>query len=133
MQPEVGGTAQGTERRSTLGLEDVGIPWEPITWRTSIIHRRERWRCGGLSACPGGGGAGQCFWEREACSGVQEEEKRGSRCPLRGEGRVVARTAGAVPGVGARVGAGGRFCGWLVWCWYFVTRLRGNKKRCTPS
>lgn len=81
----------------------------------------------------GGGGAGQCFWEREACSGVQEEEKRGSRCPLRGEGRVVARTAGAVPGVGARVGAGGRFCGWLVWCWYFVTRLRGNKKRCTPS
>lgn len=76
MQPEVGGTAQGTERRSTLDLEDVGIPWEPITWRTSIIHRRERWRCGGLSACPGWGGSrAVLLGERSVLWGAGRGEK----------------------------------------------------------
>lgn len=55
MQPEVGGTAQGAERRSALGSEDVGTAWELIILQISVQgsgggvgQRAER--------VPGGGG-----------------------------------------------------------------------------
>lgn len=36
MQPEVGGTAQGAERSSALGSEDVGTAWELIILQISV-------------------------------------------------------------------------------------------------
>lgn len=98
MQPEVGGTAQGAERRSALGSEDVGTAWELIILQISVQG----------SVCLGGAERhGQCFWKRSVLKKTREGVREGWE----------HRTTGVVPGVGARVGAGGRFCGWLVWCW----------------